>query len=99
MCLSSLPTPPPYFLCVLLIPPPRDLWRITTFLREKGYGADLAACRDTFPDLLTFDQFLAATNWGDASRTYEQGIRFDGPLPPSKTGAGQRGQAVAARGK
>jgi len=76
---------------------PRDLWRITTFLCEKGFDADLAACRASFPDLLTFDQFLAATNWGDVSRTYEDGIRFDGPLPPSSSSA-KRGQAVAAQG-
>jgi hypothetical protein len=78
----------------------RDLWRITTFLREKGFDADTAACRSLFPDLLTFDQFLAATNWGDASRTYEQGIRFDGPLPPSSSSssAGKKGAQVAARG-
>jgi hypothetical protein len=28
--------------------------------------------------MLTFAQFLEATRWGDAQRTYEQGIRFDG---------------------
>ncbi|WIA09837.1 hypothetical protein OEZ85_010051 [Tetradesmus obliquus] len=59
----------------------RDLWRITTFLRETGFDADVAACRQRVPGVLTFEQFLAATCWGDAARTYEQGIRFDGPLP------------------
>lgn len=79
--------------------PRRDLWRITTFLREKGFDADVAGCRQRFPDMLTFDQFLAATRWGDASRTYEQGIVFDGPLPPpsSSKPAASRGQAVAAK--
>ncbi|KAF8055819.1 hypothetical protein HT031_006594 [Scenedesmus sp. PABB004] len=59
----------------------RDLWRITTFLRDTGFEADVAACRRDFPGLLTFDQFLAATRWGDAGRTYEDGIAFDGALP------------------
>lgn len=59
------------------------MWRITTFLREKGFEADVAACRTKFPGMLSFEQFLAATCWGDAARTYEQGIRFDGPLPAS----------------
>jgi hypothetical protein len=54
-----------------------DLWRITKFLREKGYGADVAACRAAFPGLLTFPEFLVASRWGDAARTYEDGIEFD----------------------
>jgi uncharacterized protein YbjT (DUF2867 family) len=59
----------------------RDLWRITRFLRETGYTADVAACRSSFPGMFTFADFLAASCWGDSSRTYEQGIHFDGPLP------------------
>jgi hypothetical protein len=84
--------------CSLLlpVPVPRDLWRITTFLREKGFDADLAACRSTFPDLLTFEQFLAATNWGDASRMYEEGIRFDGPLPPPSSSSSRKGAPLTA---
>lgn len=74
----------------------RDLWRITTFLREKGFDADLAACRSSFPDLLTFEQFLAATNWGDAARTYEEGIRFDGPLPPPSSSSSRQGTPLTA---
>jgi hypothetical protein len=34
--------------------------------------------------MLTFEEFLAATRWGDAARSYEDGIRFDGPLPPAR---------------
>jgi hypothetical protein len=41
----------------------------------------VAACRGAFPALLTFREFLAASRWGDATRTYEDGIRFDGMLP------------------
>jgi hypothetical protein len=75
----------------------RDLWRITTFLRETGFQADLAACRAAFPDLLTFDQFLAASQWGDVGRTYEQGIVFDGPLPPpSSSSSSRKGVPLAA---
>eukprot|EP00878_Enallax_costatus_P000843 GHUV01000969.1.p1 GENE.GHUV01000969.1~~GHUV01000969.1.p1 ORF type:complete len:375 (+),score=124.40 GHUV01000969.1:138-1262(+) len=59
----------------------RDLWRITRFLRETGYKADVASCRAMFPGMFTFADFLAASCWGDTSRTYEQGIRFDGPTP------------------
>jgi hypothetical protein len=75
-CTPALP-------CLLLLTPSscRDLWRITNFLRETGFQADVADCRQRVPGLLTFEQFLAATCWGDAGRTYEQGIRFDGPLP------------------
>lgn len=58
--------------------PPRDLWRITRFLRTTGYQADLAACRQDFPGLLSFDRFLAASQWGDKSRTYEDGFEFAG---------------------
>jgi hypothetical protein len=79
-----------------LLPVHRDLWRITTFLREKGFDADLAACRRSFPDLLTFEQFLAATNWGDAARTYEEGIRFDGPLPPPSSSSSRQGTPLTA---
>lgn len=74
----------------------RDLWRITTFLRETGFQADLPACRAAFPDLLTFEQFLAASQWGDAGRTYEQGIVFDGPLPPPSSSSSRKGVPLAA---
>lgn len=42
------------------------------FLTERGFKADVAACHLEFPGLLTFDQFLKESNWGDAARTYEQ---------------------------
>ncbi len=34
-----------------------------------------AAC-DQFPGMLTFENFLRATGWADAARTYEDGIAF-----------------------
>ncbi|GBF90160.1 hypothetical protein Rsub_03293 [Raphidocelis subcapitata] len=59
----------------------RDLWRIITFLREKGYGADPAACRAEFPGLLSFRSFLELSGWGDAARAYDGGIQFsDAPV-------------------
>jgi hypothetical protein len=67
------------------------LWRITKFLRETGFDARVEVCRAAFPGMLTFEQFLDATCWGDACRTYEQGIRFDGPLL-----AGQQAQGSSS---
>eukprot|EP00879_Flechtneria_rotunda_P004093 GHRR01004338.1.p1 GENE.GHRR01004338.1~~GHRR01004338.1.p1 ORF type:complete len:229 (+),score=120.06 GHRR01004338.1:1062-1748(+) len=64
----------------------RDLWRITTFLREKGYDADVADCRAKFQGMLTFADFLAASHWGDVNRTYEQGITFDAAAMPQAAG-------------
>jgi len=37
-----------------------------------------------FPGLHTMPAFLEATGWSDASRTYEQGIRFDYGREPAK---------------
>lgn len=96
-CLPSpLLSPPPRLTHRPNSPNNRDLWRITTFLRESGVQADLPACRAAFPDLLTFEQFLAATQWGDAARTYEQGITFDGPLPPPSSSSSRKGVPLAA---
>jgi hypothetical protein len=80
LCMPHLSCCAPALPCLLPLRPAscRDLWRITTFLRETGFQADVADCRQRVPGLLTFEQFLAATCWGDAARTYEQGIRFDG---------------------
>jgi hypothetical protein len=71
----------------------RDLWRITTFLREQGFDADVAACRETFPGMLSFADFLAATRWGDAGRSYEQGIEFTAPASEQRPAS----EAAAAR--
>ncbi len=60
-----------------------DLHRIHCFLSEQGYGADVAGLRQRFPGMLTFDEFLTATRWSDASRSYEQGVRYDDSLLPS----------------
>jgi hypothetical protein len=54
----------------------RDLYRIATFLSDHGYTADIANCRERFPGILKFDQFLQLTKWGDASRTYADGFQY-----------------------
>lgn len=54
----------------------QDLHHYTQFLRNQGYKADVAACRQQFPGLLSLRQFLEATHWGDASLTYEGGVRY-----------------------
>ncbi len=72
--------------------PKRDLWRITKFLRETGYQADLPACRSSFPGLLTFSEFLAATGWADPGKTFEEGIQFG-------AGGAKAGGVAAVAGK
>ncbi|KAG0628900.1 hypothetical protein M758_1G060800 [Ceratodon purpureus] len=64
---------PPKFLFWFLN---RDLYRISKFLSEKGYEADVADCRKRFPGLLTFSEFLELTHWGDASRNYADGFKY-----------------------
>lgn len=54
----------------------RDLYRIATFLSDHGYTADIANCRERFPGILKFDQFLQLTKWGDASRMYADGFQY-----------------------
>ncbi|KAI8463515.1 MAG: hypothetical protein J3K34DRAFT_475157 [Monoraphidium minutum] len=71
----------------------RDLWRITRFLRDTGYQADVAACRAAVPGLLTFPEFLKATHWGDAGRSYDDGFEFE---PPAAGAAAEAGAAAAA---
>lgn len=74
---------------------------IAKFYSESGYGADVAACRESFPGMLTFADFLRLTHWGDASRTYEQGISFGGGVPVAVAGgsSGSSGSAQAAVAK
>lgn len=52
-----------------------QLWRIVRFLEDPGYGIDVAACRKEHPWMLTFAQFLEATRWADASRSYSS-VRY-----------------------
>ncbi|KAG2501435.1 hypothetical protein HYH03_001218 [Edaphochlamys debaryana] len=54
----------------------RDVWRISRFLTERGFGADVANCRQQYPGLLTFRDFLDRTGWADPGRTFEDGIAF-----------------------
>jgi len=72
----------------------KDLWRIAKFYSEKGYSADVAACRAAFPGMLTFEQFLQLSGWGDASRDYDQGISFAAAAQPAAPA-----QAAAAGSK
>ncbi|KAG2447002.1 hypothetical protein HYH02_008156 [Chlamydomonas schloesseri] len=82
----------------------RDVWRISRFLTERGYQADVAACRRQFPGMLTFEEFLVRTGWADPSRTFEDGIAFAtaaadaGKQPPAAVGGGAAaaGSASAA---
>jgi hypothetical protein len=53
-----------------------DLWKITMFLREKGYNADVEACREAVPGMLSFRQFLEDSDWGNKELKYEDGIRL-----------------------
>lgn len=54
----------------------RDLYRIATFLSEEGYKADITDCRQRFPGLLTFCEFLELSHWADATRTYADGFDY-----------------------
>ncbi len=54
----------------------RELYDIVRFLRDVGYGIDVAATRQQYPWLLTFPQFLELTRWADATRSYEHGVRY-----------------------
>ncbi|GIL58204.1 hypothetical protein Vafri_13328, partial [Volvox africanus] len=54
----------------------RDVFRISRFLTERGYDGNIAACRAQFPGMFTFEQFLRATGWADASKTFEEGMAF-----------------------
>ena len=49
----------------------RDLYDVVRFIRDTGYGVDVASCRREFPWLLSFAEFLQMTHWGDASRSYD----------------------------
>eukprot|EP00195_Chlamydomonas_chlamydogama_P007300 CAMPEP_0202901822 /NCGR_PEP_ID=MMETSP1392-20130828/14840_1 /ASSEMBLY_ACC=CAM_ASM_000868 /TAXON_ID=225041 /ORGANISM="Chlamydomonas chlamydogama, Strain SAG 11-48b" /LENGTH=365 /DNA_ID=CAMNT_0049588447 /DNA_START=65 /DNA_END=1162 /DNA_ORIENTATION=- len=73
---------PPAFLFWFLN---KDLWKISRFLSDKGFTANVAATRSQFPGMLSFEEFLVATRWSDPSRSYEQGIVYDGPMPRSST--------------
>lgn len=57
----------------------KDLFNIIRFLEKEGFHADVAACRATFPGMLSFAEFLQASHWADPSRTYEDGIGYDLP--------------------
>ena len=61
-----------------------DLYRLCRFYATNGYDADVARCRREF-GLMSFPQFLAATNWGDESLSFEGGVRYYG----SPAGAAQ----------
>ena len=54
-----------------------NLYRYCRFLSTTGYDADVARCRREF-GLMTFAQFLATTNWGDESLSFEGGVRYYG---------------------
>jgi uncharacterized protein YbjT (DUF2867 family) len=55
----------------------RDLFSITTFLRESGYGVDMRLCKAEFPWLMSFRQFLERTRWADASLSYDgSGVNY-----------------------
>lgn len=54
----------------------RDLYRIACFLRDTGYKADVEQCRKAFPGILTFDDFLHQTKWGERDRKFEDGFEY-----------------------
>jgi hypothetical protein len=66
------------------------LYDVVRFLRDAGYGVDVAACRREFPTLLSFPDFLGLTRWGDASRTYQAGVRYDDAEALLRAGGGQQ---------
>jgi hypothetical protein len=53
------------------------LYDIVRFMRDSGYGVDVAACRREHPHMLSFPDFLALTCWADEARSYEGGVRYD----------------------
>ncbi|KAG2432221.1 hypothetical protein HXX76_009140 [Chlamydomonas incerta] len=73
----------------------RDVWRISKFLTERGYQADVAACRQQFPGMLTLEEFLIRTGWADPSRTFEDGIAFAAASPT--TAAAPAAQPASAK--
>jgi nucleoside-diphosphate-sugar epimerase len=52
------------------------LYDVVRFLRDVGYGVDVAECRRAHPFVLSFQEFLSLTRWEDPSRTYADGIRY-----------------------
>jgi hypothetical protein len=46
--------------------------------------------------MMTFQDFLEASDWGDTGRTYEQGIRLRDLAGGGGGGAGSKGSAKAA---
>ncbi|GFR41580.1 hypothetical protein Agub_g2301 [Astrephomene gubernaculifera] len=65
----------------------RDVWRIARFLTERGYCADVAACRKQFPGMMTFHDFLVTSRWADPALSFEDGISFTSspPADPAAT--------------
>ena len=62
----------------------RDLFSITTFLRETGYGVDMRQCKAEFPWLMPFAQFLEHTRWADASLWYDgSGVNYADAAGPT----------------